>query len=111
MDIAVAPYPPLERFYFSPLKILDAMACGVANVASDIGQVSELLTHEETGILVPPGDPDALAAALLRLADDAPLRERLGQNAAREAHARHSWVSRAEEFVSIAMSDTPVAAL
>jgi glycosyltransferase involved in cell wall biosynthesis len=111
MDIAVAPYPPIERFYFSPLKILDAMACGVANVASDIGQVPELLTHEETGILVPPGDSDALAAALIRLADDAALRTRLGKKAAAEAEERHSWTSRAEEFVSIATRDIPVAAL
>lgn len=67
MDIAVAPYPRLERFYFSPLKILDAMACGVPNVASDIGQIPELLRDGETGSLVPPGDTDALASALIRL--------------------------------------------
>jgi glycosyltransferase involved in cell wall biosynthesis len=108
MDIAVAPYPPLERFYFSPLKILDAMACGTAIVASDIGQVPELLRDGETGILVPPGDPVALAAALARLADDAPLRKRLGRAAFQEAREHHAWTARAEDFVSIAMRDIPV---
>lgn len=111
MDIAVAPYPPLEQFYFSPLKILDAMACGIANVASDIGQIPELLRDGETGILVPPGDSDALAAALLRLADDVELRKRLGGSALSEARQRHAWTSRAEDLAAIAMRDTPVAAV
>jgi glycosyltransferase involved in cell wall biosynthesis len=107
-DIAVAPYPPLERFYFSPLKILDAMACGVANVASDIGQIPELLQDGETGLLVPPGDAAALAAALERLAGDTAMRKRLAESALREARSRHAWTDRAAEIVGIAM-DQPVA--
>jgi glycosyltransferase involved in cell wall biosynthesis len=102
MDVAVAPYPALDRFYFSPLKILDAMACGVANVASDIGQVRQLLDGGASGLLVPPGDVDALAAALQQLANDPALRRRLGQAGLREARARHSWASRADEIVAIA---------
>jgi glycosyltransferase involved in cell wall biosynthesis len=103
MDIAVAPYPPFDRFYFSPLKILDAMACGVANVASDIGQVPELLREGETGLLVPPGDVAALAATLRRLADDTMLRRRLGAAGLQEARERHAWPARAAEIVAIAM--------
>lgn len=103
MDIAVAPYPALERFYFSPLKILDAMACGVANTASDIGQTRELLRDGEAGLLTPPGDALALAAALRRLADDAHLREQLAQAGLREARERHDWKSRAADIVDIAM--------
>jgi glycosyltransferase involved in cell wall biosynthesis len=104
MDVAVAPYPLLEPFYFSPMKILDAMACGVANVASRIGQAPELLREEETGLLVPPGDPDALASALRRLTDDPLLRERLGKAALSEAREKHAWTSRAAEIVEIAMN-------
>jgi glycosyltransferase involved in cell wall biosynthesis len=107
MDIAVAPYPPLEPFYFSPLKVLDAMACGVANLASDIGQISELLRHGETGWLVTPGDADALAGGLVRLAADAPLRSRLAEEALNEVRARHAWTSRAAEIVEIAMEPAP----
>jgi len=109
MDIAVAPYPPLEPFYFSPLKILDAMACGVCNVASDIGQIPELLRDGETGVLVPSGDADQLAAALLRLASDRSTRERIGRAALAEARTKHSWKSRAADIVSIAMKDLSVA--
>lgn len=107
MDIAVAPYPPLEPFYFSPLKVLDAMACGVANLASDIGQIPELLRHGETGWLVTPGDADALAGGLIRLASDAPLRRRLAAEALNEVRARHAWTSRAAEIVEIAMEPVP----
>jgi glycosyltransferase involved in cell wall biosynthesis len=109
MDVAVAPYPRLEPFYFSPLKILDAMACGVCNVASDIGQIPELLRDGETGVLVPPGDPDLLAAALLRLAADPSARERIGKAGLAEARRKHSWKSRAADIVAIAMKDVSVA--
>jgi glycosyltransferase involved in cell wall biosynthesis len=108
MDVAVAPYPRLDRFYFSPLKVLDAMACGVPNVASNIGQIRELLRDGETGLLVPPGDVAALAAALHQLADDAALRERIGRAALREACERHAWTSRAGELVDIATRAVPV---
>jgi glycosyltransferase involved in cell wall biosynthesis len=57
---------------------LEAMACGRPVVASDVGGLGEAVVHERTGLLVPPSDPDALAAALARLASDAGLRERLG---------------------------------
>lgn len=102
-DIAVAPYPPLDRFYFSPLKILDAMACGVVNIASDIGQIPELIRDGETGVLVPAGDAAALAAALERLAGDAELRGRLADAALVEARTQHAWTARAADIVGIAM--------
>jgi glycosyltransferase involved in cell wall biosynthesis len=102
-DIAVAPYPPLERFYFSPLKILDAMACGIVNVASDIGQIPELIRDGETGVLVPAGDAAALGSALERLAGDAALRKRLADAALEEARANHVWSARAADIVAVAM--------
>ncbi|HYN82886.1 MAG TPA: glycosyltransferase family 4 protein [Gemmatimonadaceae bacterium] len=110
MDIAVAPYPPIDRFYFSPLKILDAMACGVCNVASDIGQIPELLRDGETGVLVRPGDADALAAAFLATAGDPAMRQRIGEAGLAEARENHAWTSRVADIVSIAMRDVPVGA-
>ena len=57
---------------------LEAMAAGRPVVASRVGGLAEAVVHEETGLLVPPGDPTALAAALARLARDPDLRARLG---------------------------------
>jgi glycosyltransferase involved in cell wall biosynthesis len=62
-----------------PLSILEAMAAGLPVVASSVGGVPEAVVDGETGLLVPPGDPSSLAAALEQLLGDAELRRRLGQ--------------------------------
>jgi glycosyltransferase involved in cell wall biosynthesis len=61
-----------------PISILEAMAAGLPVVASDVGGVREQVADGATGLLVPPGDPDALAGALERLLADPDLRRRLG---------------------------------
>ncbi|MFC2306550.1 MAG: 2-amino-4-hydroxy-6-hydroxymethyldihydropteridine diphosphokinase, partial [Neisseria elongata] len=71
--IGVAPYPDLgggEQQYFSPMKVLEYLAAGLAVVASDVGQVPQLLEDGSGrhGVLVAPSDPTALAAALDDLA-------------------------------------------
>jgi len=59
-------------------SVLDAMAAGLPVVATEVGGVPEIVRHEATGLLVRPRDPAALAAAMARLAEDPPLRARLG---------------------------------
>jgi glycosyltransferase involved in cell wall biosynthesis len=66
-----------------PMALLEAMAWGLAPLCTPVGAIPELLEHEANALLVAPGDIDALAAALGRLALDAQLRLRLGA-AARE---------------------------
>ncbi len=61
-----------------PISIIEAMAAGLPVIASHVGGVPEQVLDGETGILVPPGDVDALAAALARLAGDSPLRRSMG---------------------------------
>jgi glycosyltransferase involved in cell wall biosynthesis len=62
----------------APLSILEAMAAGLPVVASAVGGVPEIVDDGTTGLLVPPGDAGALAAALERLLADPALRSRLG---------------------------------
>jgi glycosyltransferase involved in cell wall biosynthesis len=65
-----------------PIVALECAAAGKALVASDIGGLPDLVVDGETGLLVAPGDQDALRAALTRLVDDGELRAQLGQAAA-----------------------------
>ncbi len=61
-----------------PISVLEAMAAGLPVVASAVGGVREQVVQGETGYLVPPDDPQALAGALRRLLADPELRRRLG---------------------------------
>lgn len=91
MDVAVAPYPNLSHFYFSPLKIFEYMAAGLSVVASRIGQISRLIENDVTGLLCPPGNAEALATALQRLQAEPHLRHRLGQAARITALNHYTW--------------------
>ena len=68
-----------------PLAVLEAMAAGRPVVASDIGGLPELVENDRTGLLVSPGDHNALANAILELVDQPEKAKRLGSNARRRA--------------------------
>lgn len=95
MDIAVAPYPAIRQFYFSPLKLAEYMAAGRAVVASRIGDIDGMISHGETGLLCPPGDAGALAGALGALIRNPAERLRLGRAARRKALLDFGWSSAA----------------
>ena len=78
----------------------EALACRVPLVCTDIGGVRDFAVHEQTALLVPPGDVSALAAAILRMAQDAGLRERLAA-AGLERIGRFDWDRSADQLVEI----------
>lgn len=102
MDVAVAPAPAIENFYFSPLKIFEYMAAGLPVVASDLGQIAEVIQDGENGLLCPPDDPAALASALDRLRSGATLRVRLGAAARAAVLRSHTWDQTVERILQIA---------
>jgi glycogen(starch) synthase len=75
------------RHEIRPVAITEAMALGLPIVATDVGGVSDLVEHEVSGLLVPPDDPGALAAGVLRLLDDPVLAERVRTAAFARAHS------------------------
>jgi glycosyltransferase involved in cell wall biosynthesis len=93
-DVLVSPHVPNPDgtpFFGSPTKLFEYMAMGKGIVASNLDQIGEVLEHDKTAILVPPGDADALAAAIARLVADRALRQCLGNEARRVALERHTW--------------------
>jgi glycosyltransferase involved in cell wall biosynthesis len=72
-----------------PMSILEAFAFGIAVIATPVGAVPDVINHEYNGLLVPAGNVDALTDALLRLIEDAKLREFLGAAAKREHSKRY----------------------
>lgn len=91
-DVAIYPFDDtLVNRTKCAAKLRDLLAAGVPVVAEAVGQNREYIRHGETGWLVEPGDVVAFAAAVVRLLEDAPLRERLGQAAARDVRERFAW--------------------
>lgn len=105
-DAALAPYPEPSghSFYFSPLKLFEYMACAVPVVGARIGQIAEVVSDGETGLLYPPGELDGLTAACERLLADPPLRERLGRAGAEHVRSRYTWEGNAARVAALARS-------
>lgn len=101
-DVLVSPHVPLEdgsEFFGSPTKLFEYMAMGKGIVASRLGQIGDVLTDEESALLVEPGDVNQLSAALLRLARSPELRERLGRRARQQAVEHHTWTHNARRVL------------
>jgi len=98
MDVTVAPYPAVDEFYYSPLKLFEYMAAGRAVVASRVGQVAEILVDGETGLLFEPGNGADLLRCLRQVRTDPTLRHKLGRRAS-AACSEHTWNRNAARVV------------
>jgi glycosyltransferase involved in cell wall biosynthesis len=104
-DVCVSPHVPNPdgtRFFGSPTKLFEYMGLGKPIVASDLEQIGEVIEHERNGLLCPPGDAAAAAAAVLRLVEDDRLRERLGAAALVDARETYSWDAHARRILETA---------
>jgi len=88
---------------YEPLGIvnLEAMACGTAVVASRVGGIPEVVADGETGLLVPPGDPVALADALNTVVRDTGRAAAMGQLGRKRAIAEFGWQAIAAQTVAL----------
>ncbi|OAJ93272.1 glycosyltransferase family 4 protein [Vibrio bivalvicida] len=100
MDVGVAPYPSAENFYFSPLKIYEYMAAGLAVIASDIGQIPQIVTDHKTGLTCSSSSITSLIEAMEFLADNHTMAMIWGKIGQDEAQRYHSWQSRVENILN-----------
>jgi glycosyltransferase involved in cell wall biosynthesis len=104
-DVAAIPYPRLPQdLWFSPLKLYEYMAAGKAIVASRAGQIAEVIDHGQNGLLVEPGDVQAMAQSILRLIRNPSERDYLGQNARQQAVERYSWDQYVQRVIDLYLS-------
>lgn len=101
-DVCAMPLPYTAHFahYASPLKLFEYLAAGRAIIASDLPAWSDVVSHEETALLLPPDDIAAWTAAIKRLKDDGDLRSRLGERARERTLAHYTWRARAERILA-----------
>lgn len=97
MDLFV--FPSLREG--SPLALAEAMAAGLPCVCADFPAAKETLDDGVTGMITPRGDDAAMAGHMLRLMEDAPLRERLADHARRQARARFSAQTMASHVAEV----------
>ena len=96
-DVFVLP----SRSEAFPNSIMEAMAAGVAVVASDVGGIPELVRNGVTGRLVPPGDVDALSSALIALLDNPGQVEEFGRAGRRRIEQTYSFDRMVEQFQTL----------
>ena len=90
-----------------PVVLMEAMSCGLAVVASRLSGIPELVDDEVEGLLVPPGDAPALAAAIARVMDDPALRQRLGTAARAKVERDFDLLTNARRVVGLIDRSTP----
>ncbi len=100
-DVFVLP----SRSEASPNSVIEAMAAGLPVVASNVGGIPELVTEGQTGRLVPPGNPEALASALLDLLDHPDRAAEFGRNGRERIERTYSFDRMVEQFESLYLSE------
>ena len=111
-DVLLSPHiknPDGTKFFGSPTKLFEYMASGKPIIASNLDQIGEILSHDNTAWLVEPGDIEGLALAIKHLKDNPGLRDKLAKNAKKEVLQKYTWDNHVDnilnKFKHVASSD------
>jgi glycosyltransferase involved in cell wall biosynthesis len=83
------------------VAIIEASACGLPVIVSDAGGLPEVVDHESTGLVIPRDSPSDLARAIVRLALDAPLRQRMGEAGRQRVQRQYEWSACVERMIQL----------
>jgi glycosyltransferase involved in cell wall biosynthesis len=87
-----------------PVSVLEAFAAGLAVVSTGTGDIAAMVRHDETGLIVPPDDPAAMAAAVASLLE-APARARELSERARQEMTKYSWPAVRKSWAEVYADD------
>ena len=102
MDVFVVPSVMSSETF--GVAAVEAAACGLPVIASDIGGLPEVVVDGETGFLVPPRAPDAIAEKLLLLVENLPLRRKMGEEARKFVERNYIWEKNAGKMERLYLS-------
>jgi glycosyltransferase involved in cell wall biosynthesis len=91
MDITIAPYPKLDFWYPSSMKVFEYMAAQKTVIASNVGQIGEVIQDGVNGLLFDPDNRDEFLHKVLQAVDNSELRRRLSQEARAEVLRKYTW--------------------
>jgi len=102
-QIFVLPSKPHEGIVMEGLGVvlLEAMASGVPVIGSKTGGIPDIIADGINGLLVPPGDPEALASAIMKILNNHELAEKFAQEGLRTVKERFSWDKISDQFIEI----------
>jgi glycosyltransferase involved in cell wall biosynthesis len=107
-DACVAPYDPsgnadlkAHGMFFDPLKVFEYLASGKPTITLDSDNIRRLFRHGEHALLVPPGDPAALAAAILQVIRMPDRGKSLGEAGRRLVASRFTWQAHADRLTTL----------
>jgi len=98
MDIVLAPYPGLDFFYYSPVKIYEYMSSGKPVVTTRIGQIAEIIENRRNGFLTEPNDIGNIELIIQELLNEPELREKVGAAARKDVLEKFTWEKRGEQL-------------
>lgn len=98
MDIVLAPYPDLEFFYYSPVKIYEYMSSGKPVISARIGQIAEVIEDNKTGFLTKPNDIAQNMDIISELIKNQNRRKEVGKAARKEILEKHTWEKRGKQL-------------
>lgn len=98
MDIVLAPYPKLDFFYYSPVKIYEYMSVGKPVVSTAIGQIAEIIDDRRNGFLTQPDDVEKITSTIIELVNKPELRQKVGAAARKDVLEKYTWKKRGEQL-------------
>ncbi|MFD8671867.1 glycosyltransferase family 4 protein [Streptomyces seoulensis] len=98
---AVLALPSLTEAESFGMALVEGMACATPVVGSAVGGIPHVVADGATGLLVPPGDPEALAVACTKLLTDGELADRLGAAGRRTAEERYAWPHLTDRYLEL----------